>query len=52
MLTDAILVATGHCRVTEQEAQAAYDEAPLSYVHSTNAGYTRIQDKFKVNTNY
>lgn len=35
-------------RVTAEEAQAAYDEAPLSYVKSTNEDYTGVQKWFEV----
>lgn len=34
--------------MTEAEAQAAYDEAPLSWVESTNTNYGRIQKVFEV----
>lgn len=36
------------CRVTAQEAQDAYDTAPLSYVDSTNSDYKRIEKAFVV----
>jgi hypothetical protein len=36
------------CRVTAQEAQEAYDAAPLSYVDTTNSDYKRVEKAFIV----
>jgi len=36
------------CSVTKQEAQQAYDAAPLSYNDTTNSDYMRIKNIFEV----
>jgi hypothetical protein len=36
------------CRMTQQEAQEAYESAPLSHVTTTNQDYTRVEKVFQV----